>query len=121
MKASSYRGAGNLESGAGTARGVPSHMIEETGEFALVTHLQAAAERDKASTARALHDDLGCLMVAAVMDLAWVEKNLDGHEDEVRRRLARVRQTLGVAIDAKRKIIEELRPSLLDDIGLFAA
>jgi signal transduction histidine kinase len=96
-------------------------MIEETGEFALVTHLQAAAERDKASTARALHDDLGCLMVAAVMDLAWVENNLVGHEDEVRRRLARVRQTLGVAIVAKRKIIEDLRPSLLEDIGLFAA
>jgi signal transduction histidine kinase len=92
---------------------------KESTDSALVTHLQAAVETDKASLAKELHDELGGLMVAAVMDVAWTEEHLSS--TAARSRLLRVRDTLRSAIDLKRKIIEELRPSLLDNVGLFAA
>src|SRR3984957_17657528 len=58
----------------------------------LVTHLQNAAELKDTVLSHELHDELGGLMGAAVMDL-----------------------------DAVRRVTEELRPSILDDFGLFAA
>jgi two-component system sensor histidine kinase UhpB len=87
----------------------------------LVAHIEARAEHQKESLARELHDDLGGLLVAAVMDLAWTEQHLAAPISELQQRLARVRQSLAAAIDMKRKMIEELRPTLLDNVGLFAA
>jgi signal transduction histidine kinase len=86
---------------------------------AVISHLQNARERDRATLARSLHDDLGGLLVSAVMDLGWIEQHLG--PDELRERLSRVRGTLAAAIDLKRNLIEDLRPSLLDNFGLFAA
>jgi signal transduction histidine kinase len=88
---------------------------------AFIAHLQLSTERDKANLARALHDELGAIIVAAIMDVAWAETHFGSSEPAVRQRLSRVRQMLGVAIDKKRKMIEELRPTLLDNVGLFAA
>jgi signal transduction histidine kinase len=90
-------------------------------ENELITHLQAAAEHDKAALARELHDDLGGLLVAAIMDVAWAEQHLVPGGGEVSRRLVRVKHALESAVEMKRRIIEELRPTLLDNVGLFAA
>jgi signal transduction histidine kinase len=97
----------------------------------LVSHLQTVAEREKAVIARELHDELGGLLVAASMDLAWLDRELArpaGAETivtwqypELRRHLDRLKETLADAVDIKRRIIEELRPTLLDNVGLFAA
>ncbi len=92
----------------------------------LVSHLQTVTEREKAGLARELHDELGGLLVAASMDLAWLEREIgvapeSPRSGEVHRRLGRLRECLAGAVDIKRKIIEELRPTLLDNVGLFAA
>jgi signal transduction histidine kinase len=87
----------------------------------LSTHLQNMAEREKASIARELHDELGGLLVGARMDISWVEQHLAEGESDVKLRLRRVQQSLSAGVDLKRRIIEELRPTLLDDVGLFAA
>jgi signal transduction histidine kinase len=88
----------------------------------LIAHIQTIAEREKAVLARELHDELGGMLVAASMDLAWLEQHIAAPAgDDVRRRLRRLKDTLGDAVDIKRKIIEELRPTLLDNVGLFAA
>jgi len=91
----------------------------------LVCHLQTVTEREKAGIARELHDELGGLLVAAAMDAAWLERVIDEarspRSDEVYRRLSRLKDCLAGAVDIKRKIIEELRPTLLDNVGLFAA
>jgi signal transduction histidine kinase len=95
----------------------------------LISHIQTVAEREKAVIARELHDELGGMLVAASMDLAWLELHVAPPTEveaspaagEIRRRLHRLRDTLGQAVDIKRKIIEELRPTLLDNVGLFAA
>jgi signal transduction histidine kinase len=87
----------------------------------LISHIQTVAEREKAVLARELHDELGGMLVAASMDLAWLEQHIEAPPGDVGRRLRRLRDTLGDAVDIKRKIIEELRPTLLDNVGLFAA
>jgi signal transduction histidine kinase len=83
--------------------------------------MQTVSEREKAFLARELHDELGGLLVAASMDLAWLEGHLGTSSEETRRKMLRLRQALAGAVDLKRKIIEDLRPTLLDNVGLFAA
>jgi signal transduction histidine kinase len=94
-------------------------MPEPAG--ALIAHIQHAAEQQKSILARELHDELGGLLVGAVMDVAWAEQHADASSTELKQKLLRARQTLSAAIDLKRRLIEELRPTLLDNVGLFAA
>jgi len=79
------------------------------------------SEREKASLARELHDELGGLLVGARMDISWAEQHLGSQDVEMRQRLSRVQQNLSAGIDLKRRIIEELRPTLLDNVGFIAA
>jgi signal transduction histidine kinase len=95
---------------------------ERTQELVeLSTHLQNVAEREKASLARELHDELGGLLVGARMDISWAEQHLTKDNPDLKVRLHRVQQNLSAGVDLKRRIIEELRPTLLDNVGLFAA
>src|SRR5580700_9054128 len=87
----------------------------------LSTHLQSVAEREKASLARELHDELGGLLVGARMDISWAEQHLAAGDTDMKQRLNRVQQNLSAGIDLKRRIIEELRPTLLDNVGFVAA
>ncbi len=93
----------------------------EQASSGLIAHIQAATEHQKALLARELHDDLGGLLVGAVMDVAWAEQHLAAPAAELQQKLMRARQTLSAAIDLKRRLIEDLRPTLLDNVGLFAA
>src|SRR5580693_889670 len=95
---------------------------ERTRELVeLSTHLQNVSEREKASLARELHDELGGLLVGARMDISWAEQHLTRNDADLKLRLNRVQQNLAAGVDLKRRIIEELRPTLLDNVGLFAA
>ena len=87
----------------------------------LSTHLQTVSEREKASLARELHDELGGLLVGARMDISWAEQHLAKNDPDMKQRLGRVQQNLSAGVDLKRRIIEELRPTLLDNVGLSAA
>jgi signal transduction histidine kinase len=87
----------------------------------LSTHLQNVAEREKASLARELHDELGGLLVGARMDISWAEQHLAATDVDMKQRLNRVQQNLSAGIDLKRRIIEQLRPTLLDNVGFLAA
>jgi signal transduction histidine kinase len=99
------------------------HEVEErTRELVeLSTHLQNVSEREKASLARELHDELGGLLVGARMDISWAEQHMAKDDPDLKLRLNRVQQNLAAGVDLKRRIIEELRPTLLDNVGLFAA
>jgi signal transduction histidine kinase len=100
----------------------PSHLdVREPADSALLTYLQASVEIDKALLAKELHDNLGGLIIAAVMDVAWAEEHFSSLASAARGRLARARAAMRSALDINRRIIEELRPSLLDNVGLFAA
>ncbi len=105
----------------GTAATSATPATDAQSSSGLVAHIQSATEHQKAALARELHDDLGGLLVGAVMDLAWAEQHLSAPPAELKQKLLRARQTLSAAIDLKRRLIEELRPTLLDNVGLFAA
>jgi signal transduction histidine kinase len=94
-------------------------QIETT--FEMIAHFQQLVERDKASLARELHDELGGLLIGAVMDIALLAPRLVTLSDEIQQRVGRVRHALGSAIELSRRITEELHPTLLDNVGLFAA
>lgn len=95
---------------------------ERTAELSeLSNHLQSLREEEKSKLARELHDELGGILVAAKMDVAWVREQLATHEHESAKRLERAMSLLDEGAAVKRRIIEELRPTLLDDLGLAAA
>ena len=87
----------------------------------LSSHLQNVAEREKAAIARELHDELGGLMIAAKMDISWLERRLASPEDDVKLRWDRVRKMLNDGLNLKRRVVETLRPTLLDNMGLIPA
>jgi signal transduction histidine kinase len=86
----------------------------------LSAFLQTHYEREKASLARELHDQLGGILTPAKMDLAWLQARL-GDDPQYGTRLARLSAMIDQGIDLKRRIIENLRPSLLDHLGFAAA
>jgi len=95
-------------------------MDEAADYSALSAFLQSSGEREKASLARELHDQLGGILTPAKMDLAWLRARL-GEDPQYGERMARLDALIDQAIDLKRRIIEKLRPSLLDHLGLAAA
>jgi signal transduction histidine kinase len=89
--------------------------------FEMVAHFQQLAEREKPSLARELHDELGGLLIGAVMDIALLAPSLVAMPEDIQQRMGRARQALGSAIGLSQRITEELHPTLLDNVGLFAA
>jgi signal transduction histidine kinase len=84
--------------------------------------LQTVQEQERSRLARGLHDELGGLLLAARMDVTWLLGHLTDANIETRLgRLRRVQEVLDRGIDLKRRVIEELRPTLLDNMGLVAA
>jgi signal transduction histidine kinase len=86
----------------------------------LAQHLQGAREDERASLARELHDELGALLTAAKLDVARLRSKL-GNQPEQMSRLAHLTQALNDGIALKRRIIEDLRPSALTNLGLTTA
>ena len=94
---------------------------ERTRELSsLSAFLQTQSEREKGALARELHDELGGILTPAKMDLAWLQGRLADNA-EYAERVRRVSALVDQGIDLKRRIIENLRPSLLDHLGLAAA
>ena len=89
--------------------------------FEMVTHFQKLAEHDKAVLARELHDELGGLLIGAVMDVALLAPRIAALGGDSPQRMGRIRQALQSAIEVTRRITEHLRPTLLDNVGLFSA
>jgi signal transduction histidine kinase len=77
-------------------------------------------EDEKAKIARELHDELGSNLTAARMDLAWVAQRV-AENAPVAQRVARASDVVRATVDLGRRIIHDLRPPLLDDLGLSAA
>jgi signal transduction histidine kinase len=92
---------------------------EELSE--LSTHLQSVAEQEKSALSRELHDELGGLLVAARMDVSWIEERVTSDDPDVREHFKRLHEALQSGVEVKRRVVENLRPSLLDNLGLFPA
>jgi len=103
------------------AEKLESQVENRTRELSsLSAFLQTNSEREKASLARELHDELGGILTPAKMDLSWLQGRL-GATPEYGERMNRLSKLIDQGIDLKRRIIENLRPSLLDHLGLASA
>jgi signal transduction histidine kinase len=87
----------------------------------LTVHLQTALENDRTRIARELHDELGQSMTALRFDLKWLYEHMDARESAVHKKLQSMNDLVGRTVDSIRRISEDLRPGMLDNLGLAAA
>ena len=87
----------------------------------LASHLQQVREDERGFLARELHDELGALLTSAKLDVARLKSKIDHQAPDIAERLKHLNETLNSGIALKRRIIEDLRPSSLSNLGLTAA
>ena len=97
--------------------------LERTNEQLreLSSRLHSAIEQERARIAREIHDELGAMLTAIKMDLSWCAKTMANAADFPVEKVAALIQSVDAAIQTVRKIATDLRPSLLDTMGLWAA
>ena len=87
----------------------------------LSRHLIRLSEEEKSRLARELHDEMGANLTAIGIDINCAANELRAEHAHIAQRLDRARTTLVTTVELKRRIVEDLRPSLLDNLGLAAA
>jgi signal transduction histidine kinase len=92
---------------------------EEIRELAVAAN--SAREQEKSRIARELHDELGQSLTALKLDVAWLRERLADAPEPVRGKLASMQVVLDGTVAATRRISADLRPLVLDDLGLPAA
>ena len=100
-----------------------STVARRTRELSdLASYLTNAREAEKAHLARELHDELGSLLTAARLDASCLLRSLGTNAGtDIQARFRRLLDTLGSGITIKRRIIDGLRPPLLQGLGLVEA
>lgn len=86
----------------------------------MATHLVHAREDERAHIARELHDEMGGLLTAMKLDFARLRR-LPDMPGNAKERMASIETRLNEGIALKRRIIENLRPSSLEQLGLVPA
>ncbi len=88
---------------------------------ALAARIQAVREEERANIAREIHDELGQALTALKMDVVWLVRKLPESESPERAKIISMLKLIDGTIQAVRRIAAELRPGMLDDLGLAAA
>ncbi|MEP7156306.1 MAG: CHASE3 domain-containing protein [Betaproteobacteria bacterium] len=100
-----------------------SEVSERAAELrALTVHLQRVQEEERRTIARELHDELGGTLSAVKMDILMGRDAASKRGDE--KSVMRMQRAIGAidgAIQFNRRLIEDLRPTLLDNLGFEAA
>jgi signal transduction histidine kinase len=86
----------------------------------LSTYLQKVREEEKAHLARELHDELGGTLLALKIDTAWIKRHLPEQHTDLTNKTSSMLSLLDNAVTATRRISSDLRPPMLDDLGLIA-
>jgi PAS domain S-box-containing protein len=87
----------------------------------LSMYIEKAREKERTKIAMNLHDDLGQMLTALNIDLGWLEENLSELQPELLDKINAMKELLLDSIERIRSISKELRPSILDDLGLAEA
>ena len=92
---------------------------EELRELGAAAH--QAQEQEKSRIARELHDELGQALTALQMDIAWCKQRVPQDQDGFAGKLDKMEAMLDKTVAATRRIATDLRPLMLDDLGLVPA
>ena len=84
----------------------------------LAQHLQTSVEAERQSIAREIHDDVGGSLTALKFELDWIRRHAD--TPAVQQRAVSALETVTHAIEASQRIMQNLRPAILEQ-GLLAA
>ena len=87
----------------------------------LSAYLQNVREEEKLRIAKEVHDELGATLTALNFDIHWLQKKLEPSASDVKEKAEDMASLVEKAADSCRRIVTELRPSVLDDLGLLAA
>ncbi len=87
----------------------------------LTAHLQNIREEERKRIGREIHDELGQQLTVLKMDASWLRKKMGESDTAVRTKIDELIIMLDDTVKSVRRISSELRPSLLDDLGLIAA
>ncbi|MGH7602131.1 MAG: histidine kinase, partial [bacterium] len=87
----------------------------------LSAYLQAAREEERTRIAREIHDELGQSLTALKMDLFWLQKRLPESREHLNEKTKTMAKLIDMTINTVQRISAELRPGLLDNLGLAAA
>jgi PAS domain S-box-containing protein len=87
----------------------------------LSSHLQNSREEERIHIAREIHDELGQLTTALKLDMSWLRKKIAPENIEIKSKLDDTIILLDEMVKTIRRISQELRPSILDNLGLSAA
>jgi len=87
---------------------------------ALAAHAESVREDERVRIAREIHDELGQALTCMSMDLAFLEKQLPKGSEQAAARMAALTEMIRETVKTVRRISSELRPSILDDLGLAA-
>jgi PAS domain S-box-containing protein len=88
---------------------------------ALSTRLLCAQEQERRRIAREIHDDLGQALTALRLDVAWLGRRVEAAAPATREKLARMGQLVDATVESVQAIARDLRPPILDDVGIAAA
>jgi PAS domain S-box-containing protein len=86
----------------------------------LASNLQNIREEERTYIAREIHDELGQQLTAIKLDAAWLDRKIQ-EDSPIKQRIGNIITMLSNVIHSIRKIAMQLRPSVLDDLGLIEA
>jgi PAS domain S-box-containing protein len=87
----------------------------------LSRHTEEIREEERKQIARNLHDELGQILTATKMDVSWIKNKLKGKEELLVQRADATLEIIDQAIRGIQQITSELRPPILDNLGLYEA
>ena len=97
--------------------------LRESGERLreLTAHLQSIREEERSRIAREIHDELGQVLTALSLDVRWLNKRLPAERDDLLKKTQTMGELITTTVGSVSRICSELRPAILDDVGLSAA
>lgn len=97
-------------------------LAQRTGLLeTLAVDYQYDVERERRQLARELHDELGSILTATKMDISWVIRKLKEESPEASQKLSKTIRYLDQGIQFKRRIVQDLHPSMLSTFGFWPA